>query len=168
MQWLWNTVTLWFLGCVAAMATSKSTDCPANVQLVSFSLEVQSRGHPLHSAPLPSVVPSLTPVLQSREVSAAARMDVNTPTLIRAQVQPVQSLSRQIFIFSCELISCLCHTDAAESVFPAAATHNSDKQREYTKLDELETPRIYIEILFNCVTWMAVKSSQIIDTWSFD
>lgn len=79
------------------MATSKSTDSPANVQLVSFSLEVQSRGHPLHSAPLPSVVPSLTPVLQSREVSAAARMDVNIPTLIRAQVQPVQRFNQADF-----------------------------------------------------------------------
>lgn len=52
---------------------------------------------------------------------------MSTPQLWSAhRFSLCKGLTRQIFIFSCELISCLCHTDAAESVSPAAATHNSD------------------------------------------
>lgn len=62
-------------------------------------------------APLPSAVPSLTPVPRSREVSTAGRMDVKGPALIRAQVEPLHKrLTKQMFISSCELISFRSHT----------------------------------------------------------
>lgn len=113
---------------------------------LSFGSSINKAPTPLHSGPLHTVVPSLTPVLQSRGVIAAGRVNVRTPNFDQHTGSALcKGLTGLIFISSCELISRLCHTDAAETVSTAALTRsslaasdNTDKTRLARDAEDLQ------------------------------
>lgn len=85
-----------------------------------------------------AVLPSLTPVLQNREVSTEPRLDVKALALICAVGRLCKDLTKQIFISSCELISFLCHRESRHRVCSCIHSHDCIKKTHQLRGADLE------------------------------